>query len=144
MLSDTILDAAEEIEKDLARATAGNRPMYLDWQRDHIKSLCEEMKAIGWEIGSHPERWHDMNPNKITVTQAKEIMTEHTNGTVSDLAPTNGGRVRLEGEFNLAQLEALAVIVRDHAGERAFGSKELTKHWYTEGMLDEQQKEKKE
>lgn len=138
-LSDTVLDAAEEIKESLAKAKVGRTEMYLPWQRERVRSLAEELIAIGMEIGSPPEYWKESDPNKVTVDQAKEIMTEHVNGTVGDMAPTNGGRVKLEGEFNLAQIEALAVLVRDHAGERAFGAKELLKHWHKEGMLNEQQ-----
>jgi len=135
-LSDTILDAAEEIKKDLDYA---GENMYLPWQRKRIRSLAEELVAIGHQIGAHPDRWHESDPNVVSLDQAKQIMAEHTNGTVSDISAGKGGRVWLDGEFNLAEIEAIAVMIRSEVGRSAQGAKELIGHWRKEGMLDEQQ-----
>jgi tRNA U34 5-carboxymethylaminomethyl modifying GTPase MnmE/TrmE len=70
----------------------------------------------------------------ITVDQAKEILAELTNGTIDGISAGKNGRAWLSGEFDLAQLEAICVLVRAEAGTNAQGAKELIDYWRSEDM----------
>lgn len=73
-------------------------------------------------------------PASLTIEQAKEILAEMTNGQVDGISPSKGGRAWLSGEFDLAELESLCVLVRAEAGDRAQGARELIEYWQREGV----------
>lgn len=63
-----------------------------------------------------------------TPDEAREIFDNRSNGGFGRVAGTSdskGGRVWLEGEFQLDELEALCIILRAEAGDRAEGVDEL-------------------
>lgn len=55
----------------------------------------------------------------VAVDQAKALLDEVADGTLLRTNPTKGGRAWLEGEWALDELEALCVILRHDAGDRA-------------------------
>lgn len=66
----------------------------------------------------------------ITVEQAREMWNERSNGNMIDeISSGKGGRVWLDGEFQLCELEALCVLIRHEAGEYAHGAEELQAVW---------------
>lgn len=66
----------------------------------------------------------------ITVEQAKDIWKERSNGNmIGEISSGKGGRVWLDGEFQLCELEALCVLIRDKVGEYAQGAEELQAIW---------------
>lgn len=65
----------------------------------------------------------------ITVEQAREVWENRSNGGCEGMDAGKGGRAWLTGEFQLDELEALCVILRDHAGDRAQGLRELLAIW---------------
>lgn len=63
-----------------------------------------------------------------TPDEAREIFDNRSNGGFGRVAGTSdskGGRVWLDGEFQLDELEALCIILRAEAGEAAEGVDEL-------------------
>lgn len=137
-LSDTILDAGEEIKEDLAKAKIRGKEMYLPWHREKIRSLAEELIAIGMEIGDHPDRWHESDPNVVSVEHAKEILDQRSSLSTCVISTEEKGSVNLEGNFRLPELEALCVLIRAEHGSEMMGAPELIAHWRKRGMLDEQ------
>jgi hypothetical protein len=65
---------------------------------------------------------------KITVEQALEIWNDRANGADEGRSTSKGGRAWLSGEFRLAELEALCMILRHEAGKLAEGLPELLRH----------------
>ena len=65
----------------------------------------------------------------ITLDQAKEIVKERSNGSYEKISASKGGRVWIDGEWQLDELEALCVMIRHEAGEKAVGAEELIKIW---------------
>lgn len=72
-------------------------------------------------------------PINITYEQAKDIVDNRSNGALEGISAGKGGRVWLEGEWQLDELEALCVVIRHHVGEHAQGAEELVKYWENEG-----------
>ena len=68
--------------------------------------------------------------NKPLLEVAKEVWENRANGRIDGMSDSKGGRVWLDGEFQLDELEALCVVLRAHAGEHASGLKEYIQHWY--------------
>lgn len=71
-------------------------------------------------------------PINITYEQAKEIVDNQANGALEAISAGKGGRVWLEGEWRLDELEALCVMVRHQAGGNAYGAEEFVKDWENE------------
>jgi len=71
-------------------------------------------------------------PINITYEQAKDIVDNRANGALEAISAGKGGRVWLEGEWRLNELEALCVMIRHQAGEYAQGAEELVKYWENE------------
>lgn len=65
----------------------------------------------------------------VTVEQAKVIVAERSNGALVGTSPSKGGRAWIEGEWCLAELEALCIIIRAEAGEHAEGAEETQAIW---------------
>ena len=63
----------------------------------------------------------------ITLEQAQRIWVGRDNGCCDGMSTGKGGRVWLEGEFCLDELEALCVVLRHYAGDNALGAEELVK-----------------
>ncbi len=66
----------------------------------------------------------------LSLEHAEEILAERANGHIDGYSASKGGRVWLEGEFDLAEIEAIAVKIRHVAGEHAQGAEELLKVWH--------------
>lgn len=56
---------------------------------------------------------------KTDLDYAKEIWNERSNGSCEGMSSDKGGRAWLSGEFQLEELEALCIILRDVAGDKA-------------------------
>lgn len=69
-------------------------------------------------------RAHTDNHVPVTVDEAKSILEDHTNCTIDGIDGSKGGRAWLDGEFDLAELEALCILIRNRAGDRAEGAYE--------------------
>lgn len=65
----------------------------------------------------------------VTLDEAKEVMGNRSNGGLTGISAGKGGRAWLEGEWCLAELEALCVLMRAEAGENASGIMETLKCW---------------
>jgi len=65
----------------------------------------------------------------ITLQEAREIIAELGNGNIEAISESKGGRVWLDGEFQLCELEALCVLIRETAGDSAEGAEELIAIW---------------
>jgi hypothetical protein len=63
---------------------------------------------------------------------AKDVWESRSNGRLDGMNDSKGGRVWIDGEFQLDELEALCVILRDLAGEKAQGLLEYVKEWDNE------------
>lgn len=63
----------------------------------------------------------------ITLEQAQHIWDNRANGRCDGMGKGKGGRVWLDGEFCLDELEALCVVLRHYAGDYAQGAEELVK-----------------
>jgi hypothetical protein len=55
----------------------------------------------------------------VTLAQALHIVADISNGTIAGTSASKGGRVWLEGEFLLSELEALCIVLRHEAGDTA-------------------------
>jgi hypothetical protein len=66
---------------------------------------------------------------KVTLKQAKEILAERSNGVLADICTSKGGRAWLDGEWQLAELESLCIVIREKAGKGAEGAEELVRIW---------------
>lgn len=71
----------------------------------------------------------------VTIAEAAAIITELRNGKINHIGAGKNGRAWVEGEFNLAELEALCVLIRGEAGDNALGAEELIKYWREAGMM---------
>ena len=67
--------------------------------------------------------------SKTNLEWAEEMWSERSNGACEGMSETKGGRAWLTGEFTLVDLEALCIILRDKAGERAEGFEEMKEIW---------------
>lgn len=65
----------------------------------------------------------------ITVSQANRIVNNRSNGSLEGIDGGKGGRAWLEGEWQLDELEALCVLIRDKAGDNAQGAEDIIKYW---------------
>jgi hypothetical protein len=74
-----------------------------------------------WEI------WQAARGSEVTLEQAKSIVDNRSNGALEGTSPGKGGRAWLAGEWQLAELEALCVMLRHEAGDAAEGAVELLK-----------------
>ena len=74
---------------------------------------------------------------------AKEMWEGRSNGAIEGMDAGKGGRVWLDGEFQLCELEALCIILRDHAGETAEGFDESIKIEYSDRLPFERFQEKR-
>jgi hypothetical protein len=61
----------------------------------------------------------------ITYEQAKAMFENRSNGRLDGISSGKGGRAWLDGEFALADLEALCIMIRHEAGVYAQGAAEL-------------------
>ncbi|QPZ53273.1 hypothetical protein AchV4_0044 [Achromobacter phage vB_AchrS_AchV4] len=66
---------------------------------------------------------------QVTLEQAREIVKDRSNGTLSGISSGKGGRAWLDGEWQLCELEALCVMIRAEAGDHAEGAAELIEYW---------------
>lgn len=62
---------------------------------------------------------------KTNIEWAVEIWNGRSNGGCEGMSSGKGGRAWLNGEFQLSELEALCIILRDKSGDRAEGFEEL-------------------
>jgi hypothetical protein len=73
--------------------------------------------------------------DKITVTlsatlaEANLVLAERSNGSLTGTSAGKGGRAWLEGEWCLAELEALCLLLRHEAGDGADGIMETLATW---------------
>lgn len=67
----------------------------------------------------------------ITLEEARKIVENRANGGLEGINSGKGGRAWLLGEWQLAELEALCVIIRHEAGDGAEGAEELIEIWKT-------------
>lgn len=56
---------------------------------------------------------------KTDLDYAREVWAERSNGACEGISPGKGGRAWLSGEFQLEELEALCIILKDVAGDNA-------------------------
>lgn len=69
---------------------------------------------------------------KTKLEWAEEIWTERSNGSCEGMSSSKGGRVWLNGEFRLLELEALCIIIRERVGEDVEGFEEHKQYWENE------------
>ena len=68
----------------------------------------------------------------VDLSEAKEIVAERSNGSLTGISTAKGGRAWLDGEWQLDELEALCVVIRKQCeaeGVTAVGAEELILHW---------------
>lgn len=56
---------------------------------------------------------------KTDLDYARELWAERSNGACEGVSSGKGGRAWLSGEFQLEELEALCIILKDVAGDNA-------------------------
>ena len=57
----------------------------------------------------------------ISYDEALRFWADRQNGADLGRSPSKGGRVWLDGEFQLCELEALCIVLRHEAGKHAEG-----------------------
>lgn len=65
----------------------------------------------------------------VTLEQAKKIVEARSNGGLEGTSASKGGRAWIEGEWCLAELEGLCVMLRHEAGAAAEGAVEVLAIW---------------
>lgn len=66
---------------------------------------------------------------QITLEDAKRVVAERSNGALIGTSPSKGGRAWLDGEWCLAELEGLCIMLRHEAGDAAEGAAEVLAFW---------------
>lgn len=111
-----------------------------EWHLDRLEALALVMRARQMEAGVTVEGIAEaeliidregrvLEPFKITRRQADEYLNWKHRFQVDSISAGKNGRAWVNGRWTLAGIEALCVVIRDHAGTNTLGARQLLDIW---------------